>query len=328
MLRRDFLRSAAVSAAAVALATTNNNDALAQQAASTSSNPPTLPRRPYGKAAIPLSIIGLGGIVVRDVEQDRANRIVALSVERGVNYFDVAPNYGDAQEKLGPALQPYRKNCFLSCKTARRDRASAEADLKRSFELLRTDWFDLYQLHAISNVARDVDAAFMKGGVMELLIEGRKDGRFRHLGFSAHSIEAAMAALDRYDFDSVMFPVNFTSWFKGDFGPQIMEKAIAKGASCLALKAGARQTWSADHPDRTRYAKCWYEPLTDPHEIELSLRFTLSQPVTSALPPGEEQFYLLALDAAMRFKPLDDAAERELRQLAAALNPLFRTRQA
>ncbi len=80
------------------------------------SNPPKLPRRPYGKTGIDLSIIGLGGIVVRDAEQKHADRVVSEAVERGVNYFDVAPTYGDAELKLGPALVPYRKNAFLACK--------------------------------------------------------------------------------------------------------------------------------------------------------------------------------------------------------------------
>jgi len=147
-----------------------------------------------------------------------------MSVERGVNYFDVAPSYGNAQEKLGPALEPYRKNCFLACKTAKRQRAAAEAEFKRSFELLRTDWFDLYQLHSISDVAKDVDAVFVSGGVMDMLIDAKKSGRVRHLGFSAHSIEAAVAALDRYEFDSVLFPVNFATYYEGNFGPQIMPR--------------------------------------------------------------------------------------------------------
>ena len=75
---------------------------------------------------------------------------------------------------------------------------------------------------------------------MEVLIEAQKSGRIRHLGFSAHSVQAALAALDRYDFDSVLFPVNSGCWMTGGFGPQMMEKALERDVARLALKSLAR----------------------------------------------------------------------------------------
>ena len=115
---------------------------------------------------------------------------------------------------------------------------------------------------------------------METFIEARKSGQVRHLGFSAHSVKAALAALDRFEFDSILFPVNFATYEKGAFGPQIMEAARAKGVARLALKAMARQNWpEGSDEERKKYPKCWYQPLTDPHEAELALRFTLSQPL-------------------------------------------------
>ena len=79
-----------------------------------------LPRREYGRTAIRLSIIAMGGYVLAGMEQDHVNRLVAEAVERGVNYFDVSPTYGDAEVKLGPALAAYREDIFLACKTTRR----------------------------------------------------------------------------------------------------------------------------------------------------------------------------------------------------------------
>ena len=289
-----------------------------------SSNPSALPRRPYGKAGIQLSIIGFGGIVVGGAEPAHAARVVAEAFERGINYFDVAPSYGDAEEKLGPALAPYRKKVFLACKTGKRDAEGARAELEQSFRRLRTDYFDLYQLHAITDVDKDVDAAFAKGGVMELLIERKKAGQIRHLGFSAHSAPAALAAMARFDFDSILFPVNFTNWFAGGFGPQIMDKAQSKNVSRLALKMLARQQWPKDDPHRQDYRKAWYQPLTDPREQELALRFTLSQPITAAIPPGEESLWRQALDLATAFRPITPAETAELKSLATKLNPIFR----
>jgi predicted aldo/keto reductase-like oxidoreductase len=288
-----------------------------------SSNAPPLSRREYGKTGVQLSVIGMGGIVVMNAEQEHANRVVAEAVERGVNYFDVAPTYGNAEEKLGPALEPYRKNVFLACKTTERRREGAEAQLQRSLERLRTDHFDLYQLHAIADMKKDVDVIFAKGGAMEVFIEAKKAGRVRFLGFSAHSVEAALAAMDRYDFDSVLFPINFACWHKGNFGPQVIRKAQSKGLALLALKAMGRQKWPEGDPQRKQYGKCWYQPLTDRREAELGLRFTLSQPVTAAIPPGEESLFRLALDIAARFKPIAPEEEKELQAIAATLNPFF-----
>lgn len=283
-----------------------------------------IPRREYGKTGEYLSIVGFGGIVVMNAEQDHANRVVAEAFERGVNYFDVAPSYGDAEVKLGPALEPYRRNVFLACKTGERSAEGARAQLQQSLEHLHTDFLDLYQLHGLIDLEKDVDVAFGKGGAMEVFTEAKRDGRVRFLGFSAHSVEAAIAALDRYDFDSVLFPINFATWSEGKFGPQILAKAKEKGAARLALKAMARRHWTEGDPRRDLFKKCWYEPLTDPEQAELAFRFTLSRSVTAALPPGEEALFRMALDFAGRFRPLSPKEEAELKKLASGTNVIFR----
>lgn len=282
-----------------------------------------LPRRPYGKQGISISVIGFGGILVMNADPNDASRLVAEAVERGVNYFDVAPTYGDAEVKLGPALEPYRKNVFLACKTTERTREGSAKELKQSLERLRTDYLDLYQVHGITDVAKDVDVAFGKGGAMEVFMEAKKSGQVRHLGFSAHSIAAAFAAMDRYDFDSILFPINFATFYKGDFGPTVIERAKSKGMTILALKALARQRWPKDDPDRKKFPKCWYQPLTDRREAELGLNFTLSQPVAAAIPPGEESIFRMALDIASNHRPITATEMAELKKLAAALDPIF-----
>lgn len=316
--RRDFIKTTALTGASLVVGAAGSNAA---------SNLPQMPKRPFGNNSDQLSVIGFGGIVVKDADPADAARIVGESYEKGINYYDVAPGYGDAEEKLGPALAPYRKHCFLACKTGKRDRAAAEVELARSLKRLQTDYFDLYQLHAITEVDKDVDAAFAPGGVMELLIEAKKDGRVRYLGFSAHSIEAARAALDRYPFDSVLFPVNFASALADGFGPQILKLAEEKGAARLALKALAKQNWpkdAKDTPFRAEWKKCWYEPLIEPAQASLALRYTLNQPVTAAIPPGDARLFRLAADLAMKnLAPLSESEQKELFALTGGLNPLF-----
>ncbi|MEJ2702124.1 MAG: aldo/keto reductase [Sedimentisphaerales bacterium] len=330
MERREFLKKSTIAAGTIAASRMLDDAALTAagelQRDSESGNPATLPRREYGQTGVKLSIIGLGGIVVKDAEQQHANRVVAEAFERGVNYFDVAPTYGDAELKLGPALEPYRKKVFLACKTTERRREGASEELRESLKRLRTDHLDLYQLHAITDVKKDVDVAFAKGGAMEVFVEAKKQGQVRYLGFSAHSEEAALAAMERYDFDSILFPVNFATFFKGEFGPRVIATAKSKGLAILALKALARQRWPQNDPSRKKYPKCWYQPLTQRDEAKLGLYFTLSQPVTAAIPPGEESLFRMALDLAMSFKPLSTRELETAKQTAGPLNPVFQSK--
>ncbi len=282
-----------------------------------------LPRRPYGKTGDELSTIGFGGIVVMNREPVDAARAVAHAVERGVNYFDVAPSYGNSEAMLGPALEPFRKGCFLACKTAQRLRGPAAEEFRGSLQRLRTDHFDLYQLHALIDVAKDVDVAFGKGGALEVLIEEQRVGRIHHLGFTAHTAAAALAAVGRFDFASVLFPINFCTFLRHGLGARVIAEAQKRGMAVLALKALARQKWPKDDPSRPNFPRCWYQPLTDRAEAELALRFTLGQPITAAVSPGEEAMLRPALDLAPSAKPLTDAELQQLRSLADTLDPIF-----
>jgi aryl-alcohol dehydrogenase-like predicted oxidoreductase len=290
-----------------------------------SSNAPTLPRRAYGQDGIELSIIGCGAIALQGHEQNYCNRLVAESIERGVNYFDVAPSYGqgEAETKLGPALEPYRKDCFLACKTGEREGVGAKAELAQSLERLRTDHLDLYQLHGLIDMEKDVDAVFALGGAMEVFVEAKKSGKIRHLGFSAHTEEAALAAMDRFDFDSILFPINFVTVMKGHFGSSVMAKAKEKGVSILALKAMAQQLWPENDPDRQVFCNIWYQPVQDRELAKLALFYTLSEPVTAALAPGNDTLLRLAMDLAMDFEPITPEQTQQLMDAAQDKNPIF-----
>lgn len=280
-----------------------------------------LERRSLGRTGESLSIIGLGGIVVMDATPEQASARVAHAIERGVNYFDVAPSYGNAEERLGPALAPYRKNVFLACKTQKRDRAGAMAELESSLRHMQTDYFDLYQLHAVTT-REDVGQIFAKDGAIETFEAARKAGKVRFLGFSAHSVDAALALMDRFAFDTILFPVNFATWHAGHFGPQVLETAQSKQMGILALKSMARRPWPEGavktHP------KCWYEPLADAEAAGEGLRFTLSHRVTAAIPPGDETLFSMALDLAADFQPLSPAETEAIKQKGLATTPLFR----
>ena len=281
-----------------------------------------LEKRALGKTGEMLSMIGFGGIVVMNSTPAEASEAVKLAIDAGINYFDVAPSYGDAEIKLGPALEPYRKDVFLACKTGMRTKAESRKELEQSLKNLRTDHFDLYQHHAMTTM-EDVDTILGPGGAMETFTEARAEGKIRFIGFSAHSVEAAMALMDRFDFDTILFPFNYATWNAGNFGPQVLERAREKKMGILALKAMAKGPWQ-EGADRSGYPKCWYEPLTSVEEITMGLRFTLSHPITAAIPPGDEKLFRQALSVAGNLKPLTENEIQIIKEKALKGEPLFK----
>ena len=281
-----------------------------------------IPKRLLGKTGRKLSVIGFGGIVVMNAEPKHAEEVVAEAVEKGINYFDVAPSYGDAELKLGPALKPFRDKCFLACKTGRRDRAGAKEELDNSLKNLKTDHFDLYQLHAVSDVEKDVKAALAKDGAIQTFLDARKQGKINLIGFSAHSPQAALAAMREFDFDTILYPVNFCCHFQGNFDQEVLAGAKKRNMGILALKAMARQKWQDDE-DRKAYPKCWYEPISEPEIASLALRWTLSQGVTAAIPPGEEQLFRMALAIAATYKGLSADELSRLEKLSVDLQHIL-----
>jgi len=281
-----------------------------------------LPRRVLGKTGQKLSIIGLGGMVVSGLEQAEANAVVARSVEKGINYFDVSPEYGDSELKLGPALKPFRKDVFLACKTSKRDKEGAEKELHRSLKRLQTDHFDLYQLHNLDDLEDDAKKALSKDGAIQTFIKAREKGLVKYLGFSAHSAEAALLAMREFDFDSIMYPINFCCHYQGKFSQEVLSEAKKRGMGIIAIKAMAKQAWQREE-DEEKHPKCWYEPIVDPFLAEDALEWTLSQGVTAAIPPGDENLFKLALQIGPHIRPITDEGTEKLKRLSAGLEPLF-----
>ena len=312
MKRREFLKQAALTAAAASAAS--------HAAAKTPAAP--IAKRTLGKTGEKLSMIGFGGIVVMDESPDASANIVAEAVDRGINYFDVAPSYGNAQERLGPALAPYRKDVFLACKTEGRTKDDSRKQLDESLRLLKTDHLDLYQFHALTKM-KELDQVLGPGGAMETMEAAKKEGKIRYIGFSVHSQETALAALDRYNFDTILFPVNWVLFTQAEFGPKILNRAQEKQMGILALKAMARSVWPADQKQNHPEPKCWYKPAGFPDEAALGLRWTLGHPITAAVPPGDEKYFRLAMDVAQNYKPLEAHEEQALLSGGHGAEPIF-----
>jgi aryl-alcohol dehydrogenase-like predicted oxidoreductase len=280
-----------------------------------------LPRRAY-KDDVELSILGLGGIVLCSLPQAEGDRIVSGAIDRGVNYFDVAPAYfdGEAELKLGQALRGRRDNVFYACKTTEREAAPARAQLERSLERAHTDHFDLYQFHAVTSRA-EARRILAPGGAGETFLKARAEGKVRYLGASCHTVEAALELMAAFPLDSILFPVNYACIAHG-FGPQVLDEARKRGIAVLALKALAHTPW-AEGEEKTS-PKCWYKPIADRDLARAGLYYTLSQNVVAAIPPGDERLFALALDLAADFAPLSESSSAELLASASRIAPLFR----
>jgi predicted aldo/keto reductase-like oxidoreductase len=313
MKRRSFLKSTAIGG----LALTLPDLSIGRRNGST---PEGFPKRRLGRASDELSILGFGGIMLNNNPQEFANEHVSKAFNQGINYFDIAPSYGNAIERMGPALKPYRNKCFLACKTTQRKRADAQKELDESLRLLQTDHVDLYQLHAITT-KEDVETAFGADGAMEVFLKARKEGKVRYLGFSAHSVEAAMLALDKFDFDTILFPFNFACWHHGNFGPQVFERVKQRNMGILALKSMAL-TRLQEHEPKV-YPNVWYRPISDEETMQLALRYTLSKDLTAAIPPGEIQLFWKAFEIAKNFTPISESEKEKLVALAEKTQPVF-----
>ncbi len=317
MKRRTFLQAAgmAVTSSVVIRSSDQKKHEIKRSSA-------PLPRRLY-KPGVELSCAGLGGMTLLGMTEANVKALVNEALARGVNYFDVSPSYGngEAEMKMGKAVEPLRPNIFLAGKTLQRSGEGAQRELEESLRRLRTDHFDLYQLHAVSR-PEDVEQVLAAGGALEALIQAREKGQVRFLGFSAHAEEAALQLLERFPFDSVLFPINLFCFRRGKFGPRLAAKAKEKGVTLLALKALAFRPWYTG--DARLYPNCWYKPIDDPAMALKALRFTLSQGVTALIPPGDQQLFRLALDLLPDAPPMEEAEQNILFQGIGAITPIFK----
>lgn len=259
-----------------------------------------------GNTGLTVSRVSYGGIVSAGFYdnvaypsegQDASDRYVAWAVDRGVNYFDVAPGYGNAQDQLGLSLEPYRKQVNLACKTQCRDRENAEKDLERSLKLLKTDYFDVYQLHAISSMD-DVERAFAPGGVMEMMRTLKERGIARFLGFTAHSEEAALRMLELFPFDTVLFPFNWFMNMEHGMGNRLMQELQKRGIGKLGMKAFIERRWE-EGENKGPFPKSWCKPINTDQEPAFgvaAMNYALALGVETLVPPGNFKSFQFAVE--------------------------------
>jgi predicted aldo/keto reductase-like oxidoreductase len=322
MKRRSFLHAAG-SAVGAGAATSCAMPEVMADAADPVDVVQGIARRKLGRTGAKVSIVGYPGFALQHEDQKTCTASLRRAFDNGINYFDVAPAYsnGLCEKRMGIGLQDVpRDQYFLSCKTKMRDKEGAREELNRSLKRLKTDHFDLYQLHCLIN-PDEVKQALGPGGAMETIVEAQQQGRIKHIGFSAHTTRAAMHALRHFKFDTVMFPINFVEYYTIGYGKAVLAEAKAQGAAVVAIKGMSYGSWP-EGADRTR--KWWYRTLEEPEMINLGLRFTLSQePVATAIPPAWLDLTDKAIKEMKTYRQATDADLDRCRKLAADCQSVF-----
>ena len=246
-----------------------------------------------GNTNMNVSAIIFGGMIVRDETPQDSAHYVSSAIAHGVNYFDVAPAYGDAEEKLAPALAPYRKDVYLACKSVLRG-GDIEKELHNSLKIFNTDYFDVYQLHAITTPGC-AEEAFAKNGAMEALLRAQKAGYIRHIGITGHNEDATIQALENYDFATLMFPVNWALYLEEGFGRKVLSICKQKNTGVIAMKTLAHRLW-VNEDERKRFPKSWCKPIFDNDDLaKAAYRQAISLGADVLVPPGNYESYMYAL---------------------------------
>lgn len=282
-------------------------------------------KRQLGRTGQKSTVVIFGGAALGGVDQETANKALDLVKAQGVNHLDVAYSYGHAEERLGPWLESRRGEFFLSSKTGDRTRDGAWKELQESLERLRTDHLDLYQIHAVTTM-EELDKATGPGGALETFKRARDEGLTRFLGITGHGLlvpKVHMEALSRFDFDTVLFPINPNLFANADYrrdAEQLLAMTQERNVGVIVIKSIARQPWGErEH----RYAT-WYEPYVDEAKIAEGVRFVLSQPgVTCIASAGDVNVMPKVIEASEAFEPMDAAEQEAVIEKWASNEPIF-----
>jgi len=261
-------------------------------------------QRRLGQTEHRSSVITFGTYAVGNVGQDEADRAIEFALAHGINHFDVAPTYAEAELHLGSYLKRHpQPQLYISCKTQERDAAAAREELLRTLDRLGRDRCDLYQLHAVGDLA-ELDRCFAPNGSMSAILAARQEGLVTSIGITGHGMASPAThteALRRFPFASVMVSVNpsldAVPAFRRDW-QALVTACQAADVGILVLKATAKAPWR----DREPTHNTWYEPLTDQTEIDRAISWALDLPVTTLCSSGDLTVFPKVIDAAERYR--------------------------
>ncbi|MGA7672262.1 MAG: aldo/keto reductase [Nitrolancea sp.] len=266
------------------------------------------------------SVLIFGAAALSDVTQEEADSTIEFALESGINHFDVARSYGDAELRLGPWMPKIRDQIFLSTKTGKRDKESAWAEINESLERLQTDHVDLIQHHAVGDLEQ-LDLLTAPGGALEATIQAQEQGMVRHIGITGHGHQAPRThreALSRFPFETVLTPLNYVLYqdeaYRLDL-EALTSEIKRQDAGLMVIKAIAQRPWPEGAPHNY---DTWYEPLDRQEFINAAIAFVLSFPeVTGLATAGDIHLLPLIVEAE---KQADSMTSEQVEQVMARVH--------
>jgi aryl-alcohol dehydrogenase-like predicted oxidoreductase len=280
-------------------------------------------RAEFGRTGHLSSRVIFGAAALGRMSQERADPLLDVLLEFGVNHLDTAAAYGDSELRLAPWLAVHRDEFFLATKTGDRTGDEARASLERSLQRLGVDQVDLVQLHNL--VEEDEWAvAHGPGGAVEALVRARDEGLVRFIGVTGHGLRIAVMhrrSLERFDFDSVLLPYSFVLMQNGPYRADVDALLAAcqqRRVAVQTIKSVARRRWVDDR--EPHYS--WYEPIADGGALGRAVRYVLARPGLFLNTSSDARLLRPILEAASTGgAPLDDQLEADV--LAQGVQPLF-----
>ena len=279
---------------------------------------------PFGKTGHQSTRVIFGAAALGGMKQEKADAVLELLLEYGINHIDTAASYGESELRIGPWMREHRKRFFLATKTGDRSYEGARASLHRSLERLRVDQVDMIQLHNLVD-EKEWETALGARGALEAIVEARAEGLVRFIGVTGHGTRVAamhLRSLERFAFDSVLFPYNFTMMSIGQYSNDaeaLLKLCNQRTVATQTIKSVARRRWQ----NGTDRKFSWYEPLRDRDAIRRAVHFVLSRPGLFLNSSSDTGLLRDTLDAASDAVKLPARAELEADVARYEMAPLF-----
>jgi aryl-alcohol dehydrogenase-like predicted oxidoreductase len=284
-----------------------------------------IPLLPFGQTGHMSTRIIFGAAAFWKCTPAIGERTLAMLLDHGINHIDVAASYGEAEDHVGPWMVSHRDRFFLATKTGERGYEGAKAELKRSLERLRVDSIDLWQLHNLVDEA-EWETAVGPGGALEAAIEAREKGLVKFIGVTGHGVTVAemhRRSLERFPFDSVLLPLNYTMMqnptYAADFDV-LTQICREQGVAMQTIKSLAVGAWGEGDQ---RVTRTWYEALTEQPDIDLAVHWVLSHEGVFLNTSSDIGLLAKILDATERYHAPPTDAEMEALAKRAEMSPLF-----
>ncbi|MGZ9164593.1 MAG: aldo/keto reductase [Anaerolineales bacterium] len=280
--------------------------------------------RRFGRTGHMSTVAIFGAAAFSQVSQEEADKAMELIVEAGVNHIDIARSYGEAELRVGPWMPRSRGRFFLGSKTTQRTKEDAWKELQESLKRLQIEALDLYQIHAVTTM-EELDAVTMKGGALEAFLDARREGLTQFIGITGHGVNAPqiyLEALRRFDFDTVLFPLNFVQMANPEYrkyAEELIATCKAKDVGTMIIKSITRAPWG----NREHTATTWYEPFDNSEEIQKAVNFALSYDITGLCTAGDTRVLPLVLKACENFSALGESEKEAMIASGKQFEPLF-----